>query len=371
MLKKKYLLLYLAIALILVLSGIKGCQIYRAIKASAKNGPPPATVNTYIVKTASWPLSTSAVGTVRAVQGARLSAEASGRIKTINFKSGEKVKAGDVLLELDSAVELAELNAAEANFKLAEQSSVRAKKLRSKNANSTSDLQKAEAEYQLSQAEIERLKSVIERRKIIAPFDGTVGVFRVNPGEYVTTGTQIVDLNDYDKLYIDFYLPQDDIKDIALNDEVKVSISEENKVIKGRLTAINSQIDASNRNVLLQATIKNQENLLRPGMFVNVTLYKKEIVTSLVIPVNSIKYSPYGNTVYSVVKAKEGMLHDIEAHTVTLGRVKGDFIEVLSGLKANTEIVASGAFKLFPGIKVIIYNDIKAPLSTNPEVENS
>lgn len=369
---KKYRLLHIVIVVFIILAAFKAVQIYQAIQASAGKGAPPTTVNTVIVTEADWPKSYNAIGTLKAKNGSILSFEDSGRVSKIHFEAGETVKAGDVLIELDSEVEQAQLQAAYASLKLAKLTAERQGKLRKNNANSQADLDLSTADLSLAQAEAIRLQSTIKRRQIVSPFDGIIGVKKVNIGEFVNAGVEAVDVNSFDEFYLDFYLPQAALGNFKMGDAITIKLGEnDNKKLKGELTGINSQIDPVNRNILLQASIKNKDDLLRPGMFVEVELTNSESKLVKVVPVNSIRYAPYGNTAYSLVKDSATPPFDVQAETVELGRTKGDLIEVTKGLKIGQEIIASGTFKLFPGIKVFINNDIAAPVLENPQVKNN
>ncbi len=371
-LKTKYKILFITLAIIFVLGGIKFFQIYSLIQASKGRGAPPAAVNTFLVKAENWPVTFQGVGSLRAVQGSILRTQDSGRVAAVNFQSGQVVEQGQVLVELDSEVEKAQLQAAQAKYKLSELTSKRQKELRAQNANSQADLDIADADLSLARAEIARLEAVIQRRQIVAPFAGTAGVRKLNVGEFVTSGTEVVDVNSSDKFLLDFYLPQKSIGEYKVGDIVEVTLRNiPEQMFVGNLTSINSQIDPVNRNILMQATVSNINDQLRPGMFVDLNLIKSVPQEALLIPVTSIHYAPYGNTVYTINKTTPEPPFEIEAHAVTLGRKRGDFVEVLTGLKLAQEIIASGTFKLFPGVKVFINNDLQPTLSEKPQVENN
>ncbi len=369
---KNFRILYVTLAVILLLGGIKFFQIYSIIQASKGRGAPPATVNTFIVKQENWPETFSGIGSLRAVQGSMLSTQDSGRVASVNFESGQVVEQGQVLVELDSEVEKAQLQAAQAQFKLSELTAKRQRELRAQNANSQADLDLANADLSLANAEIARLQAMIQRRQIVAPFAGRAGVRKLNIGEFVTSGTNVVDVNSSDKFLLDFYLPQKHIGEYKVGDIVEVSVRNiPDQTFVGNLSSINSQIDPTNRNVLMQATVSNLNDVLRPGMFVDLQLIKSVKNEVLVVPLPSVHYAPYGNTIYIIKKETPEPPFQMEAMAVTLGRKRGDFVEVLSGLKLGQEIIASGTFKLFPGVKIFINNEIQPPLSETPQVENN
>lgn len=367
----RYKILFYTLVVVLVLFAIKGFQIYQAIQASAGNGPPPATINTAIVQEGNWPYSVKAVGTVKAKQGAMLSFEAAGRVESVNFKPGDQVKVGQELIILDSKVEQAQLEAAQAELKLAEITAKRQQKLREQNANSQADLDTAIANLSLAKAEVLRIESVMQRRMIRAPFSGIAGVKQVNVGEYVNIGQRGVDVNSKEEFYVDFYLPHQEVQNFTIGDTVELKIKNHSvDSLKASLSGINSQVDPVNRNILLQASIKNEKDLLKPGMFIDLQLQSSVKQNALFVPITAVLFTTYGNTVYEVVKEKAEPPYAIQPHTVKVGRTKGDFIEVLSGLQKGQELVGSGLNKIFPGVQVFIDNKIKANPELEPKVEN-
>jgi membrane fusion protein, multidrug efflux system len=221
---KKYRILYATLAIIILLGGIKFFQIYSIIQASKGRGAPPATVNTFIVKQENWPETFSGIGSLRAVQGSILRTQDSGRVASVNFESGQTVEQGQVLLELDSEVEKAQLQAAQAQYKLSELTANRQRELRAQNANSQADLDIANADLSLARAEVARLEAVIQRRQIVAPFAGVAGVRKLNVGEFVTSGTEVVDVNSSEKFLLDFYLPQKNIGQYKVGDIVEIAV---------------------------------------------------------------------------------------------------------------------------------------------------
>jgi membrane fusion protein (multidrug efflux system) len=371
--KRKILIgLGVALSLVLLLGIYKAIQISRAIAAGKNAGPPPQAVTSYTVKLEKWPHTLKAIGSLRAVQGALLSIEETGRVASVSFDSGQEVKEGQVLLELDTEVEKAQYDGALAQLKLAEITFKRNKTLREKNAISQSELDIAETNLANLKAETKRLLALINRKKIIAPFNGRAGIRQVQIGQMITAGSPVVELQNQSPLYVDFSLPQNEILEIKAGDKVNVTIPNlTNKLFSGTLTAISSKIDVTSRNVNLQATLENPEKILVPGMFVDIELVLSAIDSVLSVPITSINYAPYGNSIYIISAGATDELRSVTKQVVQLGRERGDRVEILSGLTAGAEIVSSGGFKIIPGGKITINNIVQPQNELDPNPLNS
>ena len=338
------------LAVICLLGFVKYLQISAAIAEGQHRTPPPEAITTFKAAQMTWPNTCSAIGTLSPVKGAMLGAEELGRVSRVNFQSGDFVKAGKVLVELDTSVETAELAGALSQLELATVNAKRQRVLREKNSNSASDLDSAEAAQRNANAQTQKLKAQIERKKITAPFDGRTGIRQVNEGQIVSAGTPIVSIQNSDELYLDFTVPQQIIRSIELGREVEFTVDTfTGETFKGRLTAIDPQINNQTRNLHLQATITNTENKLKPGMFVNATLQLLGNETVIAVPISSVNYAPYGDSVYVVESMKDPTGKEylgVRSQIVKLGRKLGDMVTVVSDLKPGEEIAGSGRFKL-------------------------
>lgn len=361
--------LALSLSFILTLGLIKYFQISAAMANGASRVMPPTAVTTHLVKKESWLLSLNSVANLRAVQGTTISSEVSGRVSKINFQSGETVKNGALLLELDSSVEQAELAGATAQLNLAILDAERQRTLREKNANSQTDLDKAEALLKSAAAEVDRLKAVIGKKKILAPFKGRTGIRKVNLGQTLSLGEEIVSINSADLLYLDFSLPQDAVKNLKLGATVEFSVDVyEDKIFTSTLTAIESEIDPGTRNIWLQAKYENKDSLLLPGMFARASLILDKKQEVLAVPTSSISFAPYGDSIYVVLRGDTlDAPRDIRWQSVKLGRKLGDMTSVISGLKEGEEVVSSGAFRLRPGVKVVVNNEVQPGNAMKPD----
>lgn len=369
--KARFVLLSLfgLVVLIALLGGIKFLQIRAMISAGKAMVLPPTAVATGVAETQNWQPTLTAIGTVTAVQGVTLSTEASGLVKTIRFESGVLVKEGDVLVELDSSTEQAQVRASEATADLAAINLRRARELRGNNTISQSDLDAAESQARKADADVENLRALIAKKTLRAPFSGRLGIRQVNLGQYLNAGTPIVSLQSMDPVYVSFRLPQQEIA--GVNPGLKVQVSADvrpGQPFPGEVTALASEVDEATRNIEIQATLPNPEGVLRPGMFVNVSLLLTEQRRVLAVPATAVLYASYGNSVYVVEKAPQGDGLVVSQKIVRLGETRGDFVEIVSGLEAGAQVVTDGAFKLRPGASVSLHNDraLKPELAPKP-----
>lgn len=346
----------------LILAVVKGVQIYIAI--SNQFTPPPTTVTSIEAQQTSWPKTLKAVGTLGATQGTMLSAELAGRIKSVHFNSGDDVKKDSLLIALDTSFEEAALKGAEALHEQASQALERARSLRAKNANSISDLEVAEMRASEGQASVDTLRATIRKKNITAPFDGKAGIRLANEGEYVKEGQELVPLFSLDPLYLNFSLPQSSVGKLKAGLSVSfLTDAYSGDEFRGEVTAIDPEVDELTREIDVQATIKNPEGKLRPGMFGEVTLSLAESESVIAIPSSGISYAPYGDTVFVIEKVKpetEGAPEylGVRQQVVKLGSRKGEQIAVLSGIKAGEKIVTSGTFQLRPGAPIVENNAV-------------
>ena len=357
-----------SLTLVILLSIVKYFQITSAMAGAENQGPPPEAVTSFTVEKQSWTRTLAAVGSVRPVLGTMLSAEESGRIANVRIESGSSVKRGELLVALDTRVERAEKEGIVAQLELAEITAKRQRELRKRKANSQSDLDEAESNLSRLKAELARIKGMIARRRIVAPFDGDVGIRHVNKGEMVQPGDKIISLHAREKMYVDFALPQRHVH--LLKNGLKVSLSTDafpKRSFLGEISAVESAVDPVTRNISVQATIENTESLLRAGMFANVNVQLPQKDNVLTIPASSIKYAPYGDTVWKI-EPGEGP-RPAKPTFVKIGPRRGDMVGILEGLAAGDEVVSSGTFKLRPGVLVIVNNAVqpKSELQPSPE----
>ncbi len=374
----KKIIFTLVIVLILVgtLAGIKGLQFKTMFAQGANFVPPPETVTTTEAKQDTWQPTLTAVGSVAAVQGVVLGAEMSGAVKNIAFESGATVRAGDLLVELDSSVEQAQLRSAMASADLARLNLERARELREKKMMSQADLDSAEAQAKQANAQIDNIRAVIAKKAIRAPFAGRTGIRQINLGQFLDNGAAVVTLQSLDPVYVNFSLPQQDLAQLGVGMAVRVTTDAfPGQNFEGKLTAINPEVDAVTRNVRLQATLANPAGKLRPGMYVNVAAVLSQMEQVLMIPATAVLYAPYGDSVFVVEDKKDEKTGAtgkvLNQKFVRLGKTRGDFVVVTSGLEAGQTIVTTGVFKLRNGMSVVVDNKLAPSLQLAPKPANS
>ena len=374
--RKQIIIAFVAsLVVIVIFGGIKTVQIAHAIAKGKAFKMPPESVTSTVVQSSSWPKTLGATASVVAVQGVTLSAEETGKITKIGFESGQLVKEGATLVEIDTQVEEANLKGAIALADQAKQSLVRAQTLRSKNANSVADLEGAEANGRETQAAVDSLKATIARKRIIAPFSGRTGIRLVNVGQYISPGTEIVPLHSLNPVYVNFSLPQQDIQKLKNDLPVSLHVDAYPDVsFAGTISTVNPQVDQMTRNLMVQAIVPNPEEKLRPGMFGDASITLPEADEVLAVPSSSIGYAPYGDTVWVIedMKDPEGNAFlGVRQQVVKLGRTRGDLVAVTSGIKSGDQIVTSGTFKLHPNGPVTINNDFHPSSELAPKPADS
>ena len=378
----KKILLFIAalIACVLVIMGplflVKTRQFKAMDEAGATMVYPPTTVSALPARQDTWEDSMMSPGSLNAVQGVTVAAEVPGKVAKIAFEPGAAVQAGDLLIQLDTSIEEAQLRAAEAAAELAQASLTRAHELRQSSTNSLADLDVAEAQAKQALAQAEGIRAVIAKKSIRAPFAGKLGLRFVNLGQILREGDPIATLQTLDPIYVNFSLPQQRLAQLARGNSVRVTTdAAPDESFAGSINAISPEIDAVTRNIRLQATLANHEEKLRPGMYANVEVLLPTQVTVLVIPATAVLYAPYGDSVFLVVgqkNEKSGKMESVlRQQFVRLGAARGDFVSVVDGLKAGDMVVSAGGFKLRPGMPVVIDNSLALDPQLAPKPKNT
>lgn len=376
MIKKILLTLAGLLLLIGTLAGVKLLQFKTMSAAGADFAPPPEVVTTIEVKRDIWQPTLNAIGSVAAVQGVTLSAEEAGTVRRIAFESGATVRAGQLLVEFDVQVEQAQLRSAEATAELARANLARARELRPKNMMSQADLDAANAQAKQAEAQIDNYRAVIAKKTLYAPFAGRTGIRQVNLGQFLNVGDPIVSLQSLDPVYVDFALPQQRLAQLKVGMTVQVATDAfPGQPFTGELSAINPEVELATRNVRLRATLANPQGLLRPGMFVTVAAELPDTEPVLMIPATAVLYAPYGDSVFVVEEKKDEKTGAagkvLNQRFVHLGRTRGDFVVVTSGLEASQTIVTTGVFKLRNGMSVVVDNKLAPDFQFAPKPANS
>lgn len=372
--KKKRMIIMLAIVGV-ILGGIYGFQVFKGImikKYMASMGGQAQTVSTTVAAMQEWNSNLEAVGTLRAAKGVDLSTEVAGVVEEIHFDSGEEAKAGKLLVKLRADDDTAKLRSLEAAAKLAEstyQRDVNQLKIQAV-AQATVDMDAANLAS--AKAQVAEQKALVEKKFIRAPFAGSLGIRKVDIGQYVSPGTAVVTLQALEPIYLDFYLPQNALARVKEKQTVLVKNSTyPDQKFTGTISAINSKVDEATRNVEVRVSLENAEHLLLPGMYSTVSIDVGEPQQYLTLPQTAITYNPYGDTVFVVEeKAKEdGGEKQLTAQQrfVTLGPTRGDQVAILKGIKEGDTVITSGQIKLQNGSAVNVNNDVLPADQANPE----
>ena len=375
----KYLVFFvvffgLFLAVVFGLGFVKFTQIQGFIKLSKSGAfePPPTAVTTDVAQKSEWQPTLESVGTATAVNGVTISTDLAGIVRQIAFESGNKVRAGDLLVHLDTTQEEAQLHQAEAQRDYASVTLKRDKDLLAKHAISQSDYDNAEASFRQAQATVDQFTALIARKTLRAPFDGVTGIRQVNLGQYLKEGDMVVTLQAFDPIYVNFSLPQQDLSKLGVGQPVALRVDAfEGQAFGGKITAINSLVDQATRNIQVQATFQNSDFRLRPGMFAKVSVIMSEKQNVVAIPATAIHYAPYGDSIFIVSEMKDPQGKEykgVREQFSNTGPSRGDMISVVSGLKPGDEVVTSGVFRLKSGAHVNVNNQIKpgSDLAPNP-----
>ncbi len=372
----KKMIQMMAVVLIVVatLGFVKFRQIQAGMAAGKSFQMPPEAVTTVVCQPARWESTIQAVGNVAPVQGVTLSADQPGVVAKVNFQSGAHVSAGQVLVQLDTRQEHAQLESAAARRDLAKATLDRSKKLVADGAVSQAEFDQANAQYKDTEATVGVIQATIDRKTIRAPFSGTAGIRRVNVGQYLNSGDPVVPLQALERMYVDFTVPQEQVTALRAGAVVEIADSGLVALATGKVTAINPVADEATRNVQVQATFENGKGKLRPGMYVTVLIMTGRQHPVFAVPASAINYAPYGNSVFIVeqIKGPDGKAYKgVRQQFVQLGEGRGDQVAVLSGITPGQEVVTSGVFKLRTGAAVVVNNTVKPSNEAAPKPEDS
>nr|WP_315393724.1 efflux RND transporter periplasmic adaptor subunit [uncultured Duganella sp.] len=370
MTKRMLIMVGCVILLIAVLAFGKYLQIQKMIASSPKPGP--QTVTAVKVAALEWQPQLSAVGTLMPVRGVDVTTEIAGMVRKVNFKSGDEVKAGQVLFELNAESDLAQLRSLQAAADLAATVLKRDKLQLAAQAISQAQVDNDEAELKSRRALAAQQQAQVDKKTIRAPFAGKLGITAVNPGQYLNPGDTLVTLQTIDTVYVDFFVPQKQLAGLSIGQKLNLSSDAWPGVaFPAKVTSISPKVDPATRNVQVQATVANARRQLLPGMFANVSLEQGERKKYLTLPQTAITYNPYGSTVFVLAPAQardgkgDAQLVAQEVF-VTTGPTRGDQVAVLTGIREGQTIVTSGQLKLKNGTPAVINNTVQPANSPHP-----
>ncbi|MER9140275.1 efflux RND transporter periplasmic adaptor subunit [Mesorhizobium sp. M0830] len=421
-----FIIILVLVVLVVVVGGIVGFNFLRdnGIKqyfASMK--PPAATVSTTIAKPSTWTPGIEAIGTVKAVRGVDLTVETTGIVKSILFHANQKVADNAVLLQLDDAVERADLDAQKAQAALDQTSLARAIELTKRGVGSDSTLDTARAAASASASQVTKLQAVLDQKQLTAPFGGTVGIPKIDIGQYLAPGTAVVTLQDLDTMRVDFSVPEQQLPLLKIGQTVRLGFGGEDRPFAGAIRGIDPKIDSSSRLVNIRAEVANPDGKLTPGQFVQVRVELPEEQNVLTLPQTALTTSLYGDYIFVVQPAKpaeaapaaaakpeekpaapaadkstEAKPADTKPADATKpadkaadsakpatdgekpalvlsqvfvkpGRSNAGMVEIVEGLKAGDEVVTAGQNRLFNGMSVVVDNTVDPTKSANKQAD--
>jgi membrane fusion protein (multidrug efflux system) len=391
--RRMIIMIVAVLVLIGIIAGIKVLMIMRML-ASMKP-PPPAVVSTAKATYQEWQPQLRSVGTLRAARGADLSLDVAGLVSRVPVRSGEDVKAGQLLLELVDTDEIANLRQLEAQAALSQVTYERSQKQLAVHVIAQADYDSAAADLKVKRAAVAQQQAIIAKKQLRAPFAGRAGIVTLNPGTYLNAGTVIVTLQELNPVYVDFFVPQRDLGDLKPGQRANLTLDAfHERSFAGTVNAISPKVESDTRNVQVEAEVPNPDRVLRPGMFANVSVDVGAKQPYLTLPQTAVVFNPYGETVYIVKKKSEFDADQaqgvaaarggdtggrpapkkpakggppplppdtlvVEQAFVTTGAKRGDQISILSGIREGAEVVTSGQIKLKNGAPVTINNSVQ------------
>lgn len=346
--RKRMILMVVIVALFLgLLVGFnlfKGMMIKRALAGAPEL---PQTVTTIEATLNSWQPSLDAVGTVRALHGADLAFEVAGVVAAVEVTAGSEVKQGQPLVALNDGSEAGQLRQLQAVAALSEVTLRRAKEQFAAKTMSPAEFDSIQADSKAKQASAQAQEAVLARKHLAAPFAGRIGIVTTSPGAYLNAGTAVVTLQQLDRVYVDFFLPQKAMGQVKKGQKAKVTLDAyPGRSFSGLITAVNPKVDPGTRNVQVEAAFPNPERLLVPGMFATVSLEVGALASYLTLPQTAVTYNPYGSIVFLAVSVPGSPLPLAQQVFVTTGPTRGDQVAILKGLSPGAVVVSSGSIKL-------------------------
>ncbi|NDK37285.1 efflux RND transporter periplasmic adaptor subunit [Pseudoxanthomonas gei] len=380
-------MIWMLLATLLIFGGVFGLKavMSKGMNEFFDNMPQPASaITAYTARQEEWTDAQESVGTFVAINGTDVTTESAGVVKQLMFNAGQPVKAGTVLVQLNSANELAVLKSLDASARLAEVQSRRWRQLGKDKLVSQDEVEQRATNAASTRAQADAQRALIAQKTIRAPFDGVLGLRKVNLGQFVNPGDPIVSLQSLDPIYLDFSLPEQQMGAVAKGTRIRASVDAlPGQDFEGTVTAVEPQVDVNTRNFKVQATVPNRDYRLSPGTFAHVGFDTGGASKVIVVPQTAISFNPYGNAVYVISKVKRGagekdmqgkpLAGDklvVTQRFVKTGATRGDLIAVTGGLKPGEQVATSGLLKLRNDAEVVINNKVLPTADARPEAVN-
>src|ERR1700761_7992836 len=351
--------------------GFLGYYHYKRDQAMAAMGYPPQSVSTVVAGTQDWQPQLEGVGSLRAVNGADLSSQVAGTVSGLHFESGADVKAGTLLVELQSADDVGKLQSLKATAALAQITLDRDQKQIKVQGVSQQQVDSDAQNLKNAQALVAQQQATTDYKNIRAPFDGRLGIRQVDLGQYLAAGTVMVTIQSLDPIFVDFNLPQQSVSQLKVGQKVKAKVDTfPGKMFPGEITAINPKVDANTRNVQIRATLQNPDRVLLPGMYATVDIDVGAPEKHVTVPSTAITYNSFGNTIFLVDdQGKDEQGHPklaVRQIFVKTGATRGDQVAILDGVKNGDTVVVAGQMKLRNGASVVVDNHLLPKFDAHP-----
>jgi len=357
----------MVLLLLVALTGVLGYKKFLQIQVQIEQGsqaPPPISVTVATAEIGIWNRHIKAIGNLVAYQGVHITTEESGVITSINFESGDEVESASLLVELDNRTEMANLEAARAQFEADNSQYQRLLKLKDKSFVTKNDIDTQASLVGIAEAQVNVAKAALSKKRIYAPFSGRLGIRQIDLGEYVAPGTNIVTLLTVDKLYLDFTLPESNFKDLIVDQVIEFQVrSYPEQNFSAKVETWNPELDTNTRNISIRALVDNRKKLLAPGMFADMEVTSRRQVSVLTVPETAIFYNIYGQAVYILEKptaseAEPEPDYRLAARQVDVAYRADGTAGISGGINAGDLVVTAGQLKLYPNLRVAIVDDV-------------
>lgn len=369
------LICVLSLVGVIVLYKVVGSLIFKRIIANIQLNAK-ITVSTMKVEKSEWQPKVRASGSVRAINGVNVTTQLAGMVQSIYFTPGSEVEKGEKLVQLNADTEIGTMQSLQAQVELAKITYERDLAQYKIHAVSLQTVQTDEQNLRSLQGQLASQVGTVEKKMIVAPFSGHIGINYINLGQYINPGDRIASLQSLDPIYVDFYVPQQQLAAVRVGQSVSgASNAHPERRFTGKITTIDASIDTVSRNVLVEATVQNKDKLLTPGMFTTVEVSVGQQTPFITVPQTAISFNSFGDLVYIVTESKDKdsdgkPILVANQSFVKLGETRGDQVAVLSGLKEGDIVVTSGQLKLKNGAHVTINNSVQPANNPNPNLPN-
>jgi membrane fusion protein (multidrug efflux system) len=369
LLRGRFIIMLVAVGVLLGL--VVGWNLFKGYmirKVMSQNALAPETVTTTTAEYSDWQPEIGALGSVRAVRGVDVTTELAGLVRSVRFRSGEDAKEGQVLVELNADTDIAQLRALEAAAELSATVYARDHVQFEAQAISQAQLDADQADLKNRRAQAAAQAATVAKKTLRAPFAGRLGITTVNPGQYLNPGDKVVTLQTIDPIYVDFWLPQQELGRVRVGQKVELTADAyPGEKFTGSITAIDPRVDPATRNFQTEALIGNSAQHLTPGMFAHVAIAAGSPRRYLTLPQTAISYNPYGATVFLAQRTGGASTSLVARQTfVTLGSTRGDQVAVLTGIGRSDQVVTSGQLKLKNGTPLKVDNRVLPKNDPNP-----